>query len=152
MEARLILRHDGDWVADDISGLSHTLNRGEVGALITDAGTVEVRVGVEDNQPFDICPVIGHGSPGIAGITIDDSTLANLSVLTWNTTDSKFSRETTTIDIPTNASGALRFDAAQSKFIIDSAATVVNVVDGGLYNEGAEAPQFISEPAIGVAG
>lgn len=151
MAARLILRNDNDWVDDDVVGLNYTLNRGEVGAYITDEGRVEVRVGVENAQPFDVCPIIGDGEHGVTGLAADTTGLADLAVLTWDGAAEAFATETTTIEFPTNATGALAFDAAQSRFVIDTTTIVPGIVDGGLYNEGAEAPEFIVEPTIGVA-
>lgn len=151
MNSRLILRNDSEWVDDEVTGLNFTLNRGEVGAHIIDGGRVEVRVGVEDAQPFDLCPIIGDGQAGGSGLAASTAGLADDSVLTWDDATDTFAKATTPIEISTAATGAVRFDVSKSKFVIDPATIIPNIVDGGLYNEGAEPPEFIAEPNIGVA-
>lgn len=155
--SRIVLRHDGDFVIDDVANIYATLGKGEVAFAIDSNGRISGRVGVQaGGMPFDECPEVFTGGDGIIPLSVEvpsGSGLADGSILRWDPATSRFVADAEAITVPTATTGSLSYTSASDEWSIDTASFIPALLDGGAFvgssPETPVAPSFTTEPTFG---
>ena len=154
--SRIILRHDGDFIIDDVANVYATLGKGEVAFAIDSNGRVSGRVGVQaGGMPWDDCPEVFSGGTGLLPLSVEvpsGSGLDDGAILRWDSASSRFIADVEAITVPTDTTGALTYTATGDAWTIDAGTFVPALLDGGSFvgnqPEAPVPPAFVTEPSF----
>lgn len=155
--SRITLRNDSDFTIDLDSGLTASLEKGEVAFAISPSGRVSGRIGVSElGTPWDECPEIFSGGTLLFPLSVEvpsGSGLDDGAILRWDPATSRFVADVEGIKIGTTETGALTYTASGDTWSIDTTTFIPHSLDGGAFTgsstEQPVAPSFVSEPTFG---
>lgn len=149
--SRITLRNDSDFTIDSDSGLTASLEKGEVAFVISPSGRVSGRIGVSElGAPWDECPEIFSGGTLLFPLSVEvpsGSGLDDGAILRWDPATSRFVADTEPIAVATDTTGALTYTASGDAWSLNPTAFVPTDIDGGAFaGSAAIAPSFVVEP------